>query len=41
MLLQITDGIFVMHGIPEGNSVTLIVKIARGQTRSKALIDIG
>ena len=34
--LPFIDGIFVTHNIPEGNS-----KIARGQTGSMALIDIG
>ena len=39
--LQFIDGIVVTHSIPEGNSVTLIGKIARGQTGSIALTDIG
>ena len=39
--LPLMDGIFVGQSIPEGNSVTLIGKIARGQTGSMAMIDIG
>ena len=39
--LQFTDGIFATHSIPEGNSVTLIGKIARRQTGSMDLTDIG
>ena len=35
------DIIFVTHSIPEGNSVTLMGKIALGQTGSMAMIDIG
>ena len=35
------DGIFVTHGIPEGNSVTLIGKFAWEQTGAMAMIDIG
>ena len=38
--LQFIDGIVTLR-IPEGNSVTLIGKIASGQTGSMALIDIG
>ena len=39
--LQFIDGIFVTNSIPEGNSITLISKIAFGQTGPMALIDIG
>ena len=38
--LQCIEGIFVTRIIPEGNSVTLIGKIACGQTGSMALTDI-
>ena len=41
VLVQLIDVIFVMHSIPDGNSVTLIGKIARWQTGSMALIGIG
>ena len=40
MSLPFIDGIFLMHRILEGNRVTLIGKIAWGQTVSMALIDI-
>ena len=41
VLLQFIDGIFVTLSTLEGNSVTLMDKIARGQTESMALIDFG
>ena len=40
-LFRYIDRVFVMHGIPEGNNVTLTGKIERGQTGPVALNDIG
>ena len=40
LLFRCLDRIFVMYSIPEGNTVTLTRKIARGQTEWKALINI-
>ena len=40
-LLQFINGIFVAHNVLEVNNVTLMLKIAGGQTESMALIDIG
>ena len=40
VLLQLIDGIFVEHRVPEVNSVTLIAKITWGQTKPTALIDM-
>ena len=40
ILLRHLDQIFMMYSTPEGNSVTITGKIARGLTWRKALIDI-
>ena len=41
VLSRYLDRIFVIYGIPEGNNVTQCRKMAREQTGSMALMDIG